>query len=104
LEFEGLDGERLIKVGSSHSPRARAITICGQTDLVLVGAAVIGVGENKKDRFANAMSLEFGVHRHLAEMRIELEWFRVPGGLDQVIDAAEIESREYFESIYVSRM
>lgn len=105
LEFEGLDGERFIKIGSSWKPRARAMAISGQTDLILVGAAVIGLGELKsKDYQASCMSLEFDTHRLLADCRVELEWFRVPGGLDQVIEAVEKASEGRFTRVYIARV
>lgn len=104
LEFEGVDGERFIKIGSSWRPKARAMVIAGQTDLILVGAAIIGVGERVGDYLTNAMSLEFATHKALDEFRVELEWFNLPGGLDQAIDAIEETSRKWFKSIYVSRV
>lgn len=104
LEFEGVDGEKFVKIGSSWRPRTRAMTIASETDLILVGAAVIGVGDSLDGYSINAMALEFATHKRLDEYRVELEWFRVPGGLDEVIEAAEEASKKMFERIYVSRV
>jgi hypothetical protein len=104
LEFEGLDAERFIKIGSSWRPRARAVAIAGQTDLILVGAAVIGVGECVGEYSTDAMALEFATHKLLDDCRVELEWFRVPGGLDQVIEAVEEASKPHFKRVLVSRI
>ncbi|HEY5851276.1 MAG TPA: GIY-YIG nuclease family protein [Lysobacter sp.] len=89
MEFRGMaDSDTCVKVGTTCSPKQRLEHLDGSAGMKVYEMALFG----SHGRYGTW--LERRAHERMAEWRLEGEWFRAPGGLEEIINTIRVVAEE----------